>query len=82
MADRLDIPTHNELMPRGSGTDALAMQIVADGITTLVLGIPLRYMHTPVEMVAWKDIQRAGHLMASFIAGLPGDFMKTLKWDD
>jgi len=82
VAEKLDIPTHNELMPRGSGTDALAMQIVADGIATLVIGIPLRYMHTPVEMVAWKDIQRAGHLLASFIAELPGDFMKTLQWDD
>ncbi|HQP07607.1 MAG TPA: hypothetical protein PLY85_01150 [Anaerolineaceae bacterium] len=82
VADKLDIPVHNELMPRGSGTDALAMQIVADGITTLVIGIPLRYMHTPVEMVAMKDIQRAGHLLASFIATLPVDFMQNLKWDD
>jgi endoglucanase len=82
VADKLDIPTHNELTPGASGTDAYAMQIVADGIATLVIGIPLRYMHTPVEMVAMKDIQRAGHLMAAFIAQLPRTFMQTLQWDD
>ncbi len=82
VADRLEIPTHDELMPLYSGTDALAMQIVREGIATLVLGIPLRYMHTPVEMVAMKDIQRAGRLMAAFIAGLPQDFMQRLHWDD
>ncbi len=82
IADKLDIPTHNELIPGASGTDAYAMQIVAEGIATLVVGIPLRYMHTPVEMVALKDIRRAGHLLAAFIAQLPRNFMQTLQWDD
>ncbi len=82
LAEKLDIPTHDELLPGASGTDAYAMQIVAEGIATLVIGIPLRYMHTPVEMVALKDIQRAGHLLASLIAALPHDFMKKLHWDD
>ncbi len=81
-ARKYDIPVHDEIMPSASGTDAFAMQIVAEGITTLVMGIPLRYMHTPVEMVALQDIRRAGHLLAAFIADLPIDFMSGLKWDD
>jgi endoglucanase len=56
--------------------------MAAEGVPTLVLGIPLRYMHTPVEVVAIKDIQRAGRLMAEFIAGLSMDFVEKITWDD
>ena len=59
-----------EVMPRHSGTDAFAMQVVAEGIPSMVIGIPLRYMHTPVELVSLKDINRAGRLLAEFIARL------------
>jgi tetrahedral aminopeptidase len=38
-------------------------------------------MHTPVELVAVKDIQRLGRLMAEFIAGLAPDFMEKMTWD-
>jgi endoglucanase len=46
------------------------------------MGIPLRYMHTPVEVVALKDIQRTGRLMAEFIAGLKPDFIEKIIWDN
>jgi len=82
LADRLEIPYAVEVMPRHSGTDAFAIQVVAEGIPCMVLSIPLRYMHTPVEMVAMKDIQRAGRLLAEFIAGLPLDFMSQVNWVD
>ena len=78
MAEELDIPYRGEAMPRHSGTDAYAMQSRAEGIPTLVLGIPLRYMHTPVEVVALKDIARSGRLLAEFIARLKPDYMETL----
>jgi tetrahedral aminopeptidase len=82
LADKLDIPHSLEVMPRHSGTDAYGMQVVAEGIPTFVIGIPLRYMHTPVEVVALKDISRAGHLMAEFIAHLEPDFVQKIRWDD
>jgi len=82
LADRLDMPSTAELMPRMSGTDAMGLQVALEGIPTMVLSIPLRYMHTPVEVVSLKDITRAGHLLAQFIAELPADFMQTLRWDD
>jgi endoglucanase len=82
IADRQDIPTVLEPMPRHSGTDAMGLQIVAEGIPCMVLGIPLRYMHTPVEEVALKDITRTGHLLAEFIAQLEPDFMNKIRWDD
>jgi len=82
LADRLEIPYKIEIMPRHSGTDAYGLQGVAEGVPTMVLSIPLRYMHTPVEMISMKDINRAGRLLAEFAAGLEIDFMEKLVWDD
>jgi putative aminopeptidase FrvX len=81
LADRLEIPYSPEYAPVHSGTDGMLTQVVGEGIPTMVLGIPLRYMHTPVELVAIKDIQRAGRLLAEFIAGLTPDFMEKITWD-
>ena len=53
-----------------------------DGVPTFVLSIPIRYMHTPVELVALKDIQRVGRLLAEFILKLEPEFMSTLTWDE
>jgi len=46
----------------------------------MVIGLPLRYMHTPVEMVSLKDITRVGRLLAEFAARLDADFMKKITW--
>jgi endoglucanase len=82
LAELLKIPYAVEIMPASSGTDGMALQVTAEGIPNFVLSIPIRYMHTPVEMVALKDIQRAGRLLAEFIAGLGSDFINTITWDD
>lgn len=82
IADRLEIPYKLEPMPRHSGTDAYAMQIAAEGIPTMVVSIPLRYMHTPVEMVSLKDIQRAGRLLAEFAGTLETDYLERINWDE
>ena len=80
IADELDIPYSPEPAPSMTGTDAAAIQIVRAGIPCLLVSTPLRYMHTPVETVVLKDIQRAGRLIAEFISALPVDFMQTLEW--
>jgi endoglucanase len=82
LAERLEIPYAIEIMPKSSDTDGMAMQISAEGIPNFVLSIPIRYMHTPVEMVMLKDVQRVGRLLAEFIAGLEPDFMSTITWDN
>jgi endoglucanase len=81
-ADKQEIPYSLEVMPRHSGTDAFAMQVVSEGIPTMVVGIPLRYMHTPVEAVSTKDIQRAGNLLSAFIAQLGTGFVSQINWED
>jgi endoglucanase len=82
LAEHLEIPVATEPTSRYTGTDADAMVMAVEGIPNLVIGIPLRYMHTPVEMVALKDISRAGRLAAEFIAQLDEKFMQKLTWED
>jgi len=81
LADRLEIPWKLEPVPRMSGTDAYGLQVAAEGIPTMVIGIPLRYMHTPVEMVSIKDVLRTGRLLAEFAASLDQNTMDRIVWD-
>lgn len=82
VAEQLEIPYAVEVMPSHSGTDAFALQVATEGIPTMVVAIPLRYMHTPVEVVALKDIRRTAHLVSEFIAQLDIDFMNKLTLDE
>ncbi len=81
-ADRAEVPYSVEAIWSGhSGTDAFAIQIAREGVPTMIVSVPIRNMHTPVEIVALKDITRAGRLLAEFAAGLRMDFLETLVWD-
>ncbi|MEJ2757274.1 MAG: hypothetical protein P8046_02220 [Anaerolineales bacterium] len=81
-AEAQEISFHRYGYPRGSGTDADSLQLAAEGIPTMVVSLPLRYMHTPVEVIQLRDIQRIARLVAGFIESLDEKFMDTLKWDD
>jgi endoglucanase len=82
IADKYEIPYKIEVMPRHSGTDAMALQMAAEGIPTMVVSIPLRYMHTPVELISMKDVRRTGRLLAEFAAQLDEDFTDRLVWEE
>jgi putative aminopeptidase FrvX len=81
VAERMEIPWFLDVTPSHSGTDAFPIQVSAEGIPTALVEFPIRYMHTPVEAVAVKDIQRAGRLLAEFIASLETDFVDTILWE-
>ncbi len=81
LADQLEIPVAMDMTPAHSGTDAHAIQVARNGIPTLVLGIPLRYMHTPVEIIAVKDVQRVGRLLSEFVSRLEADFVSKISWE-
>ncbi len=55
---------------RWSGTDADEVAKVREGIPTGIVSIPLRYMHSPVEMVDFRDVERAVRLLAAYIQRL------------
>lgn len=64
-AEANDIPYQLEADPRPTGTDARAIQIAQAGIATGLLSIPLRYMHTPSEMVDLEDIEYTVQLLVA-----------------
>ena len=51
---------------RSTGTDADAIQIARSGIPAGLVSIPLRYMHSPVEMVDLRDVEATVKLLAAF----------------
>ncbi len=80
-ADALELSYHLEPAERPGGTDAYAIQISREGIPTALISIPERSMHTPVETVSIKDVERVGRLLAAFISRLDGEFLESLAWD-
>ena len=62
-----------ESLGRQTGTDADAVHASRTGVPTAVISIPLRYMHSSVELVALADIEGATKLLAAFARRLgPG----------
>jgi len=81
-AKAMELPHQIEPIPGRSGTDAWAIQVSREGVPTGLLGIPLRYMHTSVETVVLKDVERTGRLLAAFIARLDDEFLDALTWKE
>jgi endoglucanase len=74
-ARRANVPYQLEADPRPTGTDARAAQIARGGVATGLVSIPLRYMHTPSELVDLEDVERCVQLLVEFSRGLTaGDY--------
>ncbi len=69
-AKKANIPYQLEGDPRPTGTDARAIQIARAGVATGLISIPLRYMHTPSEMVDLQDIEHCIQLLVEFSKSL------------
>ncbi len=67
VAEDEKIPYQIEGEPGGTGTDANAIQLTRSGVATGLIGIPLRYMHTAVEVVSLKDVENVAKLLAAFV---------------
>ncbi|MCI8553524.1 MAG: M42 family metallopeptidase, partial [Clostridiales bacterium] len=67
LAGALGIPCQTEVMGGDTGTDADSIASSRAGVPTALLSIPLRYMHTPSEVVSLRDIENTGRLMAAMI---------------
>ena len=81
VAVKLEMSVHLDPLTRPAGTDAAAIQVSREGIPVELISIPVRNMHTPVETVSAKDVERAGRLLAAFIASLDEEFLDSLVWD-
>jgi putative aminopeptidase FrvX len=65
-AKELNIPYRIQATPGGTGTDANAIQMNRAGVATGLVSVPLRYMHTPNEIMSLDDIENSARLIAGF----------------
>ncbi|MGH2853455.1 MAG: M42 family peptidase [Solirubrobacteraceae bacterium] len=64
-AEREGIPFTVEAIGRNTGTDADAVHLSRGGVPTALVSVPIRYMHSPVELVALADVHAAARLIAA-----------------
>ncbi|OQX87653.1 MAG: hydrolase [Candidatus Omnitrophica bacterium 4484_70.2] len=64
------IPYQVEAIPQATGTDANVIQLTKAGVPTGLVSVPLRYMHTPVEMLSIVDLENTIQLVTKFILSL------------
>ncbi|MDP2138405.1 MAG: M42 family metallopeptidase [Candidatus Didemnitutus sp.] len=65
-AKKAKIPFQLEADPRPTGTDARAIQMARGGVACGLVSIPLRYMHTPSEVVDLEDVENCVKLFVAF----------------
>ncbi len=62
-----DIPYQIEVMNGKTGTNADAIGISRGGAKTITISVPLKHMHTPVEVVDMRDIENTARLICEYI---------------
>ncbi len=69
-AQKEGIPYGLEVMSGNTGTNGWELQVAREGIPTGILSLPLRYMHTPVEVFDWADFHATARLLAAVLCAL------------
>ncbi|MBQ2895535.1 MAG: M42 family peptidase [Oscillospiraceae bacterium] len=67
LADEAGISCQIEVLPGHSGTNAWPIQISREGVATGLVSLPLRYMHTPVEVLDLRDAEACAQLIAAWL---------------
>jgi putative aminopeptidase FrvX len=76
-AEAEGIPFTVAASARHTGTDVDAMHLARGGVPCGLIGLPLRYMHSPVEMVDLEDVDAAARLIAAAARRLQTDAVFT-----
>lgn len=86
VADEKSIDVREEVDGGSTGTNAWSVQTSRNGVAAAVLSLPLKYMHTPTEVVSINDIADAGEIIYGFIKklGSENDILNTFEtgWFD
>ena len=75
-----NIKTILEPIAHPGGTDAAPIQVSGAGVPTALLSVPIRYMHTPIEMLDMKDVKNAVKLLIAYIRKLDQSYGEALQW--
>lgn len=70
IAKKKKIPLQHEANSRYSGTDTGVIFMTKEGIPSALVSLPLRYMHSAVEMVDLSDVQKTIKLLTEFVQSL------------
>lgn len=70
LAKEQEIPYQLEVMSGPTGTDADSIATTHQGVATVLLSIPQRYMHSPAEIVDPVDVEQTAQLLAAYIRQL------------
>ena len=70
LAEELEIPIQHESSSRSTGTDTDHIYAMRGGIPSALLSVPLRYMHSTVEMVDLSDVERCVVLLTHFVRSI------------
>lgn len=70
LAKSENIPYQTEVMSGTTGTNADRYSVTRDGMKAVTLSIPLRYMHTPSEVIDMNDVINTGRLIAAYLKGV------------
>ncbi|MBI5774437.1 MAG: M42 family metallopeptidase [Verrucomicrobia bacterium] len=70
VAKNLKIKLQHEAMSATSGTDTDAIFWTRGGIPSALISLPNRYMHSPVEVINLKDLEKIPELLAGFARSL------------
>lgn len=69
-AKKLEIPYQMEVLRGDSGTNAWPIQVARQGVATAVVSLPLKYMHTPHEVIDLRDGEHMVQLLSEVIRGI------------
>ncbi len=72
-AKKANVPVQIEADPRPTGTDARVIQMANGGVATGLVSVPLRYMHTPGEVVDLAVVEQCVQLLVEFVKSLKAD---------
>lgn len=76
-ADKNNIPYQVDVMT-GGGTDAGKLHLYKQGVPSIVIGVPSRYIHSNVSMVSKKDIENSGKLVTEVLKQLDQDHLSKI----
>ena len=71
IANKMNVPFQRASAYRATGTDTDAFAYSNAGVASALISLPLKYMHTTVEMVSKEDVESVIKLMYEFVVQLP-----------
>ena len=75
-AEKNNIDVQTAIVPRATSTDADSINIQRNGVPTILLELPLKYMHTTVELIDMHTLEEGARLLAHFAAAV------SPEWED